>query len=282
MIIIENLSKRFNKTKVFEHLSITLAGKRTVLIGPNGSGKTTLFRCIVGFYQNYGGNIRIPPGQGGSIGYLPQFFSIFPHLTVKEALELCLSIQYPHFQEATKSISRCLEMTNLTAHAHILVKNLSGGMKRRLGIAQAFLGEPALIVLDEPFVGLDPEERVRVMEAIRNYDGSADIVLSTHIANDGHLLNADIVLLDRGVILFHGSEGDFIKPYLDKVYCIENNQELPEGSLVIRREVEEGREFTRFFCERPGIHSCAIRPTIEDVYMIRIAESNKFYAQQEG
>lgn len=274
MIKITALTKEFRRQAVFENLSLTLLSKRTVILGPNGSGKTTLFRCMVGYYRNYKGSILINGQDENHIGYLPQFFSIFPTLTVREALELFLTIQYPYFVDRVANIQHCLELTNLSSFSNTIVKHLSGGMKQRLGIAQAFLGDPDLIILDEPFVGLDPEERLRIIEGIRNYDGGANIVLSTHIANDVQQLNADVVLLDHGSVLFQGSEQDFVAPLYNRIYYLNDSQHLPENAFVVRRELDQNKVFMPSGHRAITGEYTLANPTVEDAYIVRIREAH--------
>lgn len=274
MIKITALTKEFRRQAVFENLSLTLLSKRTVILGPNGSGKTTLFRCMVGYYRNYKGSILINDQDENHIGYLPQFFSIFPTLTVREALELFLTIQYPYFVDRVANIQHCLELTNLSSFSNTIVKHLSGGMKQRLGIAQAFLGDPDLIILDEPFVGLDPEERLRIIEGIRNYDGGANIVLSTHIANDVQQLNADVVLLDHGSVLFQGSEQDFVAPLYNRIYYLNDSQHLPENAFVVRRELDQNKVFMPSGHRAITGEYTLANPTVEDAYIVRIREAH--------
>lgn len=274
MIKITALTKEFRRQAVFENLSLTLLSKRTVILGPNGSGKTTLFRCMVGYYRNYKGSILINDRDENHIGYLPQFFSIFPTLTVREALELFLTMQYPHFVDRATNIQHCLELTNLSSFSNTLVKYLSGGMKQRLGIAQAFLGAPDLIILDEPFVGLDPEERLRIIEGIRNYDGGANIVLSTHIANDVQQLTADVVLLDQGSVLFQGSEQDFVAPLHNRIYYLNDSQHLPANAFVVRRELDRNKVFMPSGDRDITGEYTLANPTVEDAYIVRIREAH--------
>lgn len=274
MIKITALTKEFRRQAVFENLSLILLSKRTVILGPNGSGKTTLFRCMVGYYRNYKGSILINDQDENHIGYLPQFFSIFPTLTIREALELFLTIQYPYFVDRVANIQHCLELTNLSSFSNTLVKHLSGGMKQRLGIAQAFLGDPDLIILDEPFVGLDPEERLRIIEGIRNYDGGANIVLSTHIANDVQQLNADVVLLDHGSVLFQGSEQDFVAPLYNRIYYLNDSQHLPENAFVVRRELDQNKVFMPSGDRAITGEYTLANPTVEDAYIVRIREAH--------
>ena len=156
MLTVDNLSKSFGKKTVLDNISVQLTHGVYGLLGPNGSGKTTFMRCVAGIYR-YNGRIITP----SNVGYLPQKFGAFRELTVYEVLEYFAELKGIPSNRQGKDIHDCLEDVNLWERHSDKVKTLSGGMIRRLGVAQALLGNPELILVDEPTAGLDPEERLR-------------------------------------------------------------------------------------------------------------------------
>ena len=216
MLEVKNLTKRFGKRVALNDVSLTLDAGIYGLLGPNGSGKTTLMRCIAGVMKPNAGTVSCP----SNIGYLPQKFGMFKELTVYETMEyFCALKRVPKdIQRAT--IMECLEHVHLEDRFKDKVGALSGGMMRRLGIAQTMLGDPMLILVDEPTAGLDPEERLRFKNLMRKAFANKAVLISTHIVEDVEAICNNIIILDGGHILTQCTASELRLQAEGKVYSI--------------------------------------------------------------
>lgn len=198
MIYIDQLHFSYKKNEVLKDLSVELKGKHYVLVGNNGNGKTTLFRCISGFYRNYQGTIFNEDGKKPTIGYLPQKFGAYHNFTVKETLEYIALLK--GIKNAKESVDLCIRKMRMEDIQDKKAKALSGGMMKRLGIAQAIIGEPDVVLLDEPTAGLDIKQKKQFYELINGLDKETTMVISTHILDDVRNLKAEICVLSEGKI----------------------------------------------------------------------------------
>lgn len=218
MIEIRNLTKYFKKKKVLDNLSIEIPIGITGVLGPNGAGKTTLFRCLIGT-EKYSGNIDF---QGEKkVGYLPQDFDCYHELTVKEAMDYISALKGDDGAEN----DRLIEETGLLSEKDKKVKKLSGGMKRRLGIAQAIIGHPKIVLMDEPTAGLDPESRFHIRNLISSIGTDASVVVSSHIASDLDAIADQMLFLDKGRIKYFGSRDKVLSSLEGKVFEVRMNRE---------------------------------------------------------
>jgi len=215
-IYINNLTKKYGKNTVLNNVSVIINKGMYGLLGKNGAGKTTLMRILTTILPYNSGSVEvcgIPHNKAREIrkivGYLPQDFSLYPSLTVHEALDYCGVLSEIPKHERRERIAELLEKTNLTAESRKKVKALSGGMKRRLGIAQAMLNNPKVLIVDEPTVGLDPEERVNFREMLTSYSEGRIVILSTHIVEDIEETCSEIGILHNGGLTFNGNINDF-------------------------------------------------------------------------
>ena len=215
-IAVSNLTKKYGQNTVLNNLSVTISEGMYGLLGKNGAGKTTFMRILTTILPYESGSVEIygiPHRKTRDIrkiiGYLPQDFSLYPSLTVYEALDYCGVLSEIPKRERRERITELLEKTNLTAETRKKVKALSGGMKRRLGIAQAMLNDPKVLIVDEPTVGLDPEERVNFREMLTEYAAGRVVILSTHIVEDIEETCGVIGILHNGNLAFNGNINDF-------------------------------------------------------------------------
>lgn len=212
-IEITGLSKSYKKVRALDSVKLTFRPGIHGLLGPNGAGKTTLMCILATILYPDAGTIcwgdtldwSKPNDIKERIGYLPQQFGMYRNLTVREALcDVALFKNIPRAEEA-QAVTRALEATHLTEFAVRRVGQLSGGMLRRLGIAQAILGDPKLLILDEPSVGLDPMERIQLRKLLREAsDGERIILLSSHIVGDIESLCDTVTVMDKGHVLSSG------------------------------------------------------------------------------
>ena len=229
-IVLKNITKKYKNKEVLSHLNFEFDNKIYAFIGHNGSGKSTLMRIITGlieptqgeviFYQND----KIIDYKKVKFGYLSQEFNAFKEFTVYEQLEYFAIMKKINKKVYSNEIKKVLVEVNLWENKDVKCKNLSGGMIRRLGIAQTLLGSPDIIILDEPVVGLDPDERMRFMEIIKSIQLDIPIFFSTHIIDDISSLSPEIILFKNGQIKFNGSSSQFIDSAKGKIYlCSREN-----------------------------------------------------------
>ncbi len=210
MLTISNLTKGFKNKRVFDDLSLTLDNGIYGFLGPNGAGKTTLIRCICGVYKLKNGVIEANGAKVGekkyidSLGYLPQSFGLFRDMPVDDALNYMAGLKGIDKKSAAEEIDRVLKIVNLSDRKYDRIKSLSGGMTRRLGIAQALLGDPKLLIFDEPTAGLDPEERIRFKKIIGGLSKDKTVLISTHICSDIESLCDKVIVIDHGKICYNG------------------------------------------------------------------------------
>lgn len=223
-IVLKNITKKYKNKEVLSHLNFEFDNKIYAFIGHNGSGKSTLMRIItklieptqgeVIFYQND----KIIDYKKVKFGYLSQEFNAFKEFSVYEQLEYFAIMKKINKKVYPNEIKKVLVEVNLWENKDVKCKNLSGGMIRRLGIAQTLLGSPDIIILDEPVVGLDPDERMRFMEIIKSIQLDIPIIFSTHIIDDISSLSPEIIFFKNGQIKFNGSSFQFIDNAKGKVY----------------------------------------------------------------
>lgn len=274
MLEIKNLSKKFGKKIALDNLEFNFDKGIYGLLGPNGSGKTTLIRCITGLYDvgkgsiSYNGKPVNSKDYLSNVGYLPQNFGLFKELTCHEALLLIANLKGITKQAAEENVSEVLEQVNLSDVSSNKVSSLSGGMIRRLGIAQALLGDPDVIIFDEPTVGLDPEERLRFKNIILKLDKSKTIIISTHIVEDVEALCSNIAIMKSGKIIASGNCGKIAQLAENKVYIAaqEDIADIPPDCFTQKFFEQNGKNFVRVLSGSKLQYQKAV-PTVEDGYL---------------
>ena len=228
-IKIQNLSKRYKNVKALNNINLTINTPSMIgLIGPNGAGKSTLMKILVGQLQPTEGDILI---DGVSLnkrekylkerlGYLPQDFGLYEELRVEEYLDYMASLKKIK-ENKKEAIKRALIMTNLEEKRRLKIKTLSGGQKQRVGISQAMLNNPELLIVDEPTVGLDPEERIKFRNLFSEGSINKIVVLSTHIIEDVESICNLIIVINKGKILFTGESSELVRKAIGHVGTIE-------------------------------------------------------------
>lgn len=227
---INNISKRYGELKALDNVSLKINNGMFGLLGPNGAGKTTLMRTITTLLPIEEGSITYDDiqWQNGDevrkiIGYLPQHFSIYKNLKVYEALEHMAILK--NVDNAKEEVSSVLNKVNLYSDKDKKIKQLSGGMLRRVGIAQAILGNPKILVVDEPTAGLDPENRIKFRNLLRDISKDRIIIISTHIVEDIENTCNEIGILKKGELLFNGNVIDFLEKAKGNIYEVDINRE---------------------------------------------------------
>lgn len=229
MIKIEKVSKNFRSHKVIKEFSCELDKGCYGLLGPNGAGKTTLLRCILGLYPVSEGTVMMQ--KEDQIGYLPQRFGMFHELKVKEMMHYFAAAKKVPKEKREAEIDRVLADVNLSEKAGEKVGHLSGGMQRRLGIAQAILGDPDILFLDEPTTGLDPEERSHFKEIIQKLSKENKIiVISTHIVEEVEAVCDRVLIMKDGTLLENVTVEEACR------FAGEDNATLEQGYLQRLKE----------------------------------------------
>lgn len=238
-IKIEGLSKKYKNIKALENIHLTIKPPAMIgLVGPNGAGKSTLMKILVGQLTATEGSILIdgvPLNQREKylkerLGYLPQDFGLYEELRVEDYLDYlaCLKGIKANKQQ---EIHRVLEMTNLIEMKQRKIKTLSGGQKQRVGIAQALLNNPELVIVDEPTVGLDPEERIKFRNLFAENSANKIVILSTHIIEDIESICNLIIVINKGKILFTGEPSELVRRAIGHVGTIEISNQGKEQFL---------------------------------------------------
>lgn len=223
-LVIDRISKQYKNKIAVERVSASLGKGVHGLLGANGAGKTTLMRIICGILRPDSGTVSFDgidvseEAYRALLGYLPQDFGYYPEFTGLDFLLYLASLKGLDRQQAKKRAARLLELVSLQDNAGKKIKTYSGGMKQRLGIAQALLNHPKLLVLDEPTAGLDPKERVRFRDLIQELGKESVVLLSTHIVSDVEHIAGNILMIKDGQLIYQGkpdeSKGDLETFYL--------------------------------------------------------------------
>ena len=272
MIEIKNLSKKFSKQLALNNVNLVIEAGIHGLLGPNGAGKTTLFRCITGIIEKDAGEIIAP----SDISYLPQHFGFYPYFKVKDAMMYFSKLKDIPTDEARLENESLLKKVNLFSEKDKKVKHLSGGMQRRLGVAIALQGNPSVLLVDEPTVGLDPEERMNFKQVLFEISRDISVIISTHIVSDLEGLCEKIIIMNNGEILFHDSAEALIQAAENKVYLAPSKDFKPSGNeYVVKKYLAEGDTKIRFISEKEQ-NFPVVAVSIEDAYIlyIRKSESN--------
>ncbi len=217
-VVLRDVTHHFGRKAVLNGVDLGVGPGVFGLLGPNGAGKTTLLRALATVLKPSGGTIRLlgrDPANGTELrqirrrlGYLPQQFGYYPNFTVFEFIEYFALLKEMPPGDVKRAVARSIERVGLEDRAKSRMKSLSGGMRRRVGIAQAIVNEPELLLLDEPTVGLDPEQRVRFRALLREMGAYATVFVSTHLVEDVATACNEVGIMEDGTIVFRGAPLD--------------------------------------------------------------------------
>jgi len=281
-IEIDNLTKSYpHGVKALDAISLTIESGMFGLLGPNGAGKTTLMKILATLLKPSSGSVMIDSFDLSSsykairamLGYLPQEFGAYPKLSAEEFIDYMASINgINHPKKRRQLVADVLEEVGLHQVRDRRIKKYSGGMLRRLGIAQALLGDPKLLIVDEPTTGLDPEERIRFRNLLADISRDKVIILSTHIVGDISSTCEDIALLSRGAIKFRGHPSQLVQFAVDKVWQLtipqEKFGEIKNKYSIISMIIHPDRLDLRIVGEEVnGYPAQPMEPTLEDAYV---------------
>src|SRR5271168_2050844 len=284
-LVIEGVSKQYaGKLWGLRDLRMEIGPGVVGLLGPNGAGKSTLMRILATVTRPTEGRVlwndadiaRTPDGLRSVLGYLPQDFGVYPHLTAREFLEYLAAAKGLDAAAARRRIDELLGVVNLGEVRDRALGGFSGGMKQRVGIAQAMLNDPQLLIVDEPTAGLDPEERVRFRNLLSELSGERIVILSTHIVSDVEATATGIAIVSRGRLVTHASPEALLARLEGKVWeWVVPSADLPAArqrfliSTVTRRS--DGVHARVVSDAAPGPGAAPVTPNLEDAYLDAVA-----------
>jgi ABC-type multidrug transport system ATPase subunit len=289
-IVMTGLNKIYKgNVHALHELNLTIPTGMCGLLGPNGAGKTTLMRILAGILEPTSGVLRI----GGydatthsgrqnikrTLGYLPQDLGMYPDMSAYDFLDYIGILKgLHHTPTRRKRIEELLDMVALTQVADRKVGTFSGGMKRRVGIAQAIINDPKLLIVDEPTAGLDPEERIRFRNLLADLAGDRTILLSTHIIEDIAQTCQRIAVMRKGRIIFQGYLTDMIRATQGKAFLITSFGPKPQGdfTIVSTMHLEHAIQYRVVgnLPTIPGAQIEAVAPSLEDSYVWFMSQQN--------
>ena len=282
---IDNVSKRYGGGNwALRNFSLQLGPGVLGLLGPNGAGKTTLMSILGTITRATEGRVAWnntdvasnPDAIRATLGYLPQDFGVYPNLNAVEFLAYLAAVKGLDSASAKRRIDELLNLVNLTDVRKRPLGGFSGGMKQRVGIAQALLNDPQLLIVDEPTAGLDPEERVRFRNLLSELSGERIVILSTHIVSDVEATATDIALISRGTLVAHASPEDLLRQVDGKVW----EWIVPSADLNIARQKylisntarRSDGVHARVLGDAPPQGAQPVTPNLEDAYLYRLSQ----------
>lgn len=287
-LIIRNLSKTYsNGVKALDDVSLTIPRGMFGLLGPNGAGKSTLMRSIATLQEADSGRIELgeldvlqnPMEVRKQLGYLPQEFGVYPKISAYDMLDH-IAILKGIRQDRKAMVEELLQRVNLWDVRKKALGGFSGGMKQRFGIAQALIGDPQLIIVDEPTAGLDPGERNRFYNLLSEIGEQVIVILSTHIVEDVQELCSQMAIIDRGRVLFAGSPAEALAGVHQRIWtsAVPKNrlQEVAHQWPVISTRMVAGQPVVHVFSDQhPGDGFKSAEADLEDVFFTYIKGFNK-------
>lgn len=282
-IQIENLTVTFrNGVTAINHADLEIPKGIFGLLGENGAGKTTLMRVLTTVLKPTSGTVTLDGVLYSEenyekiqrkIGYLPQEIELYPNLTVQECLEYMGDLSGIPKQECKRRIQYYLEKTSLSEHQKKKMKQLSGGMKRRVGLIQALLHDPEFLIVDEPTTGLDPEERIRIRNLLVDFSENRTVLFSTHVVEDLVATCNRLAIMKKGKFLYQGKMSELLKQSENHVWLCSVEDEIKARELEKRFHVsskqftDRGLQLKILNDKQPIEESISVKPTLEDTYI---------------
>jgi ABC-2 type transport system ATP-binding protein len=289
MLAIEDVDKTYpGGVRALAKFSLDLGPGILGLLGPNGAGKSTLMRILATVTRPSSGRIlwqgkdavRQPRELRRVLGYLPQDFGIYPNLSAAEFLAYLAAVKGLDGRSTRQRVAELLELVHLSDAGKRPLGSFSGGMRQRVGIAQALLNDPRLLIVDEPTVGLDPEERVGFRNLLSDLSGERIVILSTHIVTDVESTAGAIAIIDRGRLVAHGSPEELLRPVGGKVWewtVASSELQSARRSLVVSSSVRraDGVALRVVSDAPPAAAAIPLSPSLEDAYLYAIATARQ-------
>ncbi len=281
-LTLDRLTKQFGARIAVDRVSATLTPGVTGLLGANGAGKTTLMRMVCDVLRPTGGQILLDGRDAAELddeyrallGYLPQDFGYYPDFTALDFMRYMATLKGFTSRDGRARSMDLLEEVGLAGDARRKVKTFSGGMRQRLGIAQAMINDPAILVLDEPTAGLDPKERVRFRNLIAGFAQDKVVILSTHIVSDVEFIANRILVMRQGSFVLDGTPEQVVAQAAGKVWeCHVDARRAEEMAAQMQvanvRYAADGHAVVRVVAdEQPMAGASAVEPTLEDLYLL--------------
>ena len=281
-LTLQNITKKYERVLVLNDISLTLKPGIYGLLGANGAGKTTLFRIICRLMEPTHGSIKFngknvnqqAEAYRTNLGFLPQDFSYYPDFTGMRFMLYIAALKGLNNTVAKKRSLELLKQVGLEEMKDIKIRKYSGGMKQRLGIAQAMLNNPQILILDEPTVGLDPKERVKFRKLISSFANNKIVILSTHIVADVEYIANEIIVLKKGMILNKGTTD--IQNHVWECFVNMDQINLFEDKFIVsnRKYTENGAVLRIVSTNQPALNAKKVEPSLEDLYL--------YYFREEG
>lgn len=291
VLSLDRLTKQYGSKIAVDQVSADLTPGVYGLLGANGAGKTTLMRMLCAILESTSGEVLLDGSEVISmgadyrnlLGYLPQDFGYYPNYTAKEFLHYIAALKGLPREKAREKTKELLEITDLASVAGKKIKTFSGGMKQRVGIAQALLNNPKILILDEPTAGLDPKERVRFRNLISDYADNKIVILSTHIVSDIEAIADKVFLMKKGKFILQGSVPELTAMAEGKVWELivtqSDSRKYLETMSVANIRHENGQVVLRILSDRkPAENAVPCAATLEDLYLYYFGtEDTKLY-----
>lgn len=290
-LVLQNLTKRYRDVTAVNGVNITFTPGVWGLLGANGAGKTTLMRMLCGLLTPtsgrvlYGGVDTLALGENwrAALGYLPQHFGFYPGFTVEDYLQYIGALKGFSKAQVDARMEELLPLLRLTDVRTKLIRRLSGGTQRRVGIAQALLGEVEMLVLDEPTSGLDPGERAHFRNLLSELGRSRIVLISTHIVSDVESVATRNALMKNGKLVGVGTTEEMVRPMVGRVWeCrlppaeADALEGRPGVQVVGKRGGEEADVVVRYVAAQPAVPgSAALPPRLEDLYLWQLGQSGE-------
>lgn len=288
---IKNVSKKFKDKLAVDNASATLCPGVWGLLGANGAGKTTIIKMITGISKPSKGEIlyngerinKLGEEYRNLLGFLPQEFICAPEFTVNSFLQYVAALKGMDKSKTEEMIDKLLEVLNLSDVKYKKVVKLSGGMRRRVGICQAILNNPRILILDEPTAGLDPGERIKLRNFITEISKDRIVLLSTHIVSDIEYISTSNLIMKNGEFVYSGTTDELISKIKDKVYEVSiTNREYEEKesqlNVVNVKQQDDGNILIRYISNEENIlnNSKLVKAHLEDFYLWVFPEDRSF------
>ncbi len=286
MLVIENVTKQYGDFVALRNISLSFKNGVYGLLAPNGAGKTTLIKMLATLITptagtiTYNGEEILALGEGyrEKLGYLPQHFGYYKHYTPVQYLQYLAALKGMPKEQAASRIDEVLGLVALSDVKKKKMRKFSGGMIQRVGIAQALLADPQILILDEPTAGLDPKERARFRHILSDLARTRIILLSTHIVSDVESIANEIIMIKNKQLLYQKDVASICATMSGRIFetviDYADAADFAKKYIVLAEKQEQGRMLVRFMAEEKKPDWYPVQPTLEDVFLVEYAQES--------